>query len=541
MRPLANGDGVSSYESGSDMEEVVRRNNSQEPFFSDEAESGLQGAMSSSSSSPQEEITVKFADRFGSPISSHHHQLPNKNGSASKIHSGTETCLNNGSGIDVQIRGLPRRASEPKTLYRRGGKVSSHSDHRLSPQSGALQMESTSCGFQKINVKVPKSHQKQKCGHDRPPEDGPIPSLSKQFPLEHASSLDHMRGRVGGGCGLVEVKMATSDSGRSNSMHETSPHVMKISKQQSHGGLSGNSTGVGGGTDLDNVIVRKLFPQLSLPPQSSHSTTSVSSSIPTLFCAPQTQRMDQSDLFSTSYPASAKRIPHGSVLNQHSKDNQSRLVPALSLDEIERKMTEESREPLSYHSSKEPSQPILTAGVSKGRAEVPQAAPLSSGSSEGDRLLLLQPSVFTVPSLATPYPSSTSSAVSSSSMLPLLLPSVAANVAAITVEPPGCVVVENKGISNSSSNSTPALFPCIPPIMHAAGMTAPPLTKTPFLATPTNAKSTVHRQEMMKAKELITHNNAIAMRDGCQAMPTVHRADTTPYKSPIPNPPVSYT
>lgn len=513
------------YSEEMDLQEVASRGNLWDQCFSDDMEGSPERAeISPTSCSGPRDILPKFTDRSTCVFSNSYNQTPDVR-SPSGFHSGTGTTMSNGTTTG-QLEEATPRASSPKDIpSSRGG--SSHSNHCLPPQLGLHQVEPHSHGSQKKRTRSPKTHQK----HGRVKGGTPGGSSSsprKRSPVQHATSLSQMGSDEGGGavggCGLVEVKMETNGSRRSNSLYETSPYLATMRKQMSHGGGDDKS----GITDVDNVIVRKLFPVppqpfLTPPSSSSPSTSAMSPAVQTLFSRIPAENSSLSMNLSSSVG-----LPRGPVLSKHS--DRSRFVSAVSLDEIEKQMTAETHDLRSSSYSKPLFQPSFSAGLKEAE---PIVSPRVTSPSAGDKMVLLQPSAFTVPSPSVSFSLSSSPTAASSSGRPLLLPSVASSIASITTKPPSRAVVRDTELANSSSLSKSTMFPPIPPLIHSAGMTAPPLTTKPTVAKST----TCHRREKARKKEHLTPNKA-ASRDDTRAVSAtaVYRADTSPPLTvPVPN------
>ena len=436
----------------------------------------------------------KFTDHSTSVFSSSYNLTPNIKICASGLHSETGIAMSNGTGIGVEE--VVPRASSPKEIPSSRGR-SSYSNHCLSSQVGPPQVGARSHGSQKKRTKSPKLNQKPGPVKQGTPGRRSSSPHFKCSPLQHATSFDQMRGSGG----LVEVKMDSNGDECSKSLHEVSPHLAEMRKCMSQGsgyGVSGGGCGDKSGvTDTDNVIVRKLFPSHSHPYQPpSSSSSAMSPAVQTLFsCTPAVNSS-----FSANFPMSAVGSPHGSLLSQHSESSaqlRPTLLSALSLDEIEKQMTTEAHDLHSYLSSNSLLQASSTIDLKEAESQVSSPRVTPSLLAE-DKMVLLQPSAFTLPSPAMSFSSSSSTTVNSSTVMPLLLPSVAASSAHIKIKPPSPAIIGNTFFSNSLSlSSKPTTnFPAIPPLIHSAGMTAPPL-----ISKPATQKLTTHHWEKEKQKE----------------------------------------
>jgi hypothetical protein len=188
-----------------------------------------------------------------------------------------------------------------------------------------------------------------------------------------------------------------------------------------------HSAAAGGGGPSDDSIVRRLFSEV--PASSTAVSSAVGSvSLQTLF----SQAQPTAGLHLSYSTGSLRGLPH-----QHHHAPPP-LVPARSLDEIEKQMTEEARSP---------------NGLGPTDSGLKMAALVKS--SGGESTVLLQPSAFIIP----PPPSSTSLSAT---------------------ETPK---------SQAVSITEPQVFPAIPPLVPSAGMTAPPLTTQPGSLTMMSSSS----------------------------------------------------
>ena len=212
--------------------------------------------------------------------------------------------------------------------------------------------------------------------------------------------------------GLREVGAYTES--RSNSLFEGSPYMTTPTNQHYYSAqIPSRTQSAAANMSMDNSIVRKLFESDTEP------TTSRSLSIETLF-----SQTAEANLVRTHQTSS------GNLYGKLNKHPQGLLPPAFSLDEVEKQMKEEA-------SGIEDSKP--TSGqISNSRDNGKQTSQVPSS----NKTVLLQPSAF-----ATVSPSISTT---------------------ISVEPPSPVVC-------LPAASKAQVFPSIPPLMHSAGMTAPPL------------------------------------------------------------------
>lgn len=250
------------------------------------------------------------------------------------------------------------------------------------------------------------------------------PRGSKRGVVLHATSFDQSWPSRG----LIEAP--THSGNRSNSLFGTTPHVMATTaSQQFHSAhLPSRAYSAAAGSSTDNPIVRKLFRS-----QPDPSTSSMSYALQTLLSQAATPK-------STPRLSSSAEGLHG-VLTQQQQQHTPvgpPLVSALSLDEIEKQLTEDV--------------PGTDPKTDYGVPKESNKTKVSSASSRSGPTVLLQPSAF----------------VSSSSS-----PTISTIIA---VEPPSPVVEPHL-------TTKPQVFPSIPPLMHSAGMTAPPLTP-PLVALP---------------------------------------------------------
>ena len=241
---------------------------------------------------------------------------------------------------------------------------------------------------------------------------------SKRRGMHHTVSLDRSRSSQG----LVEMYPGS----RSNSLFETSPrfNTTSSSHQQHHfhsAQIPSRAFSATTDTSLNAPIIRKLFDSHT---ESSMGQEAVSSSLQNLF--------SRATAVNTSANFSSSTGNLYGMTNQHPKP--SHLMSALSLDEIEKQMTEEA--PSSDNVKR-----IFTVGFDdSAKKSLSSSLQVSSESST----ILLQPSAFT-----------------------------AVSTTVLSLEPPReppSVVVEAQSVGKSQS------FPSIPPLMPSAGMTAPPLS-----------------------------------------------------------------
>lgn len=174
-----------------------------------------------------------------------------------------------------------------------------------------------------------------------------------------------------------------------------------------------HSTTPAAGSADDSIVRKLLFSEA--PPSTPVSSSAVSVSLQTLFSQAQTATPT-----SGSYLSCSVGSLHGLPQQRHHVPPP--LVSAPSLDEIEKKLTEEVPSP----------SPKSTADK--------MVAPTTSGS--GEPTILLQPSAFVIPPPA-------SSAVAATALLPTT--------------------------HTTTSSAMLQVFPAIPPLMPSAGMTAPPM------------------------------------------------------------------
>ena len=331
--------------------------------------------------------------------------------------------------VPDMARGGNQRATSPKEIPHRGGQ--SQPGYQLSPQKVAAHDSSSTQQQQQ------KEQQRKKAGSPSNPQHAHHGGQSSspgahRAPMHHSASFDHARNYA-----MTPEGAATHyGGGRSNSMFGGSPYGYTSTPAASAPGRGYHSaylpsrvhsTAPAGGP-ADESIVRKLFSEV--PPATSASSATVGVSLQTLFSQAQ-----------VATPISGSHLSYstGSLqgLPQQRHHAPAPLVSALSLDEIEKKLTEEAPSP-----------------SPKGTADsgLTMVAPTTSSSVEGT--VLLQPSAFVIP------PPTSSSAVVTTAQLPI--PSTTA----------------------SSVVPAPQVFPAIPPLMPSAGMTAPPMkTQSSTLAT----------------------------------------------------------
>lgn len=175
-------------------------------------------------------------------------------------------------------------------------------------------------GHQKQEFRSPNLKQQPQQHHASTTAPGSSPRTRGGGVMQHAASFDHSRTSQG----LVRVPVQSYYGGsRSNSLFDTSPYSTSVGTRQFHSAQVPSRFHPVPAADVitDNSIVRKLFK--SQPERSSSTTVSLQ----TLF----------SQAASIPNPMTLSSSTQ-SMLTQHSKP----LVSALSLDEIERQLTEEA-------------------------------------------------------------------------------------------------------------------------------------------------------------------------------------------------------
>ncbi len=255
--------------------------------------------------------------------------------------------------------------------------------------------------------------------------------LPRSKPMQRAVSFEHSRSVVSGRS--VDAERSRHSGPRSNSLFETSPRTTTTTTQRQFYSAQFPSRAYSASANVsssdNNTIVRKLFDTHA---ETNNEAKQFSVSLQTLFSQAGGGGGGGETSCSTSshhgHAVSSSLSYASSVPTLNKQSHHPAMISALSLDEIEKQMTEEVP-------GSQDSRPLTSSGG---------VAPSDS------KAVLLQPSAF----------SNITSA-----------PSV------ISVDPP---------TPTAESASQAQVYPAIPPLMHSAGMTAPPLSQ---LTTPTKASS----------------------------------------------------
>lgn len=334
--------------------------------------------------------------------------------------------------LSSAAQGLSPRATSPREIPH--GQVGVSRPSHPSPQKPVLNAQNQ----QQKKLSSPNLRQ-----NHAPTTTGPGSSpLIGRGLMQHSVSFDQVRSSHT----VTPPMHYGGHGGRSNSMFGGSPYAAYYAaatgRAYHSAYLPSRSHSAAAGVPEDNSIVRKLF---QMPPSEVPTTTgSVSTgnvstgsvSLQTLFSQAATPISGGPRLSSST--GSPQGLPR-----QHHRQAPPPTALALSLDEIEKKLTEEAPSP-------------SPKGLAKDTA--PEMAPTTS--SNGGNTVLMQPSAFVMPP-----------------------PPVASTTTTIAVEPP------------TPLSEEPQVFPSVPPLMHSAGMTAPPLNSQPIPAptgSPKKAKTARH-------------------------------------------------
>lgn len=348
--------------------------------------------------------------------------------------------------------------------------------------------------------------------------------------LQHSASFDQFRMVPPGSAPPQQPHQHHSHRSHSlitspYSSHPPPPHQHYYSAylpSRAHSAAAGST---------DNSIVRKLFePQASEPPVSS----SVSVSLKTLFSQASTSSSaGRLQLSSSSSSSTTTTTPTpGKQLPRQQPHPRPLLVSALSLDEIEKQLTEEAPAPGSAKVGGLPKGVHDRSAAATTTSSSSNARSSSSDSSVGkvaaiagsasQHTVLMQPSAFAVQAPPVPKTLPTMSAT----------PATASGV--INVQPPTPL---SDGPATSSQQRQ-QVFPPIPPIMLSAGMTAPPLNRnhpqqqqSPAKGSPSKQKKVVQHSTAVKAAVAASAASSNLITRGV-ADPTSH---TPKGRAPIQN------
>ncbi len=269
--------------------------------------------------------------------------------------------------------------------------------------------------------------------------------------FQHAASFDQARaGSQWAGSGGATGGVETGHGSRSNSLFRlgTSPYSTTTPPSRHFYSAQVPSRAYSAAavtsSHADSSIVKKLFDSKSEPANMSATTSSFS--LQTLFSqaaaasAPTTPPTSGIQLSSSmgslqGLPSQHRHPPH----HQHPPP----LHSALSVDEIEKRLTAEA--PPSSNGAG-------TQVIARSSTSPVKSVGKGSFASSSGHTVLLQPSAFATP----PAP-----------------PVQQTQATLISVEPPSPLPAV------AEVGPRPQMFPPIPPLMHSAGMTAPPLAEKP--------------------------------------------------------------